>query len=446
VKNIGKHFVWGVGTSAYQIEGAWDTDGKSPSIWDTMAHTLPMADTGDTACDHYNRLDQDLDLLSEIGVTAYHFSIAWTRVLPDGTGQPNEVGLEFYDRLIDGLIDRGIEPWLTLYHWDLPQVLQDLGGWTNRESVAWFKEYATLMADRFGDRVKNWMTINEPWVISVLGHLEGVFAPGLTNWPSTLAASHHLLMAHGSAVLAIRSAVPDASVGLSLDCRPAEPASETAADVAAARHFDGFRNRWFFDPVFGKGYPADMVDAYASKGRLDPDLIQPGDENLIATPIDFCGINYYTSVRIAAGDEETDEPAGPIGIDPPEGYTEMGWIVDPDALERFLLRVQEEWSPKSIVVTENGASYGTGPGEDGAVHDSRRIEYLDAHINATLRARELGAPIDGYFVWSLLDNLEWRAGYSQRFGVVWVDHDTQQRILKDSAHWYRDRIKQYSSD
>lgn len=439
-------FVWGVGTSAYQIEGAWDADGKGPSIWDTMAHTLPMADTGDIACDHYNRLDTDLNLLSEIGVNAYHFSTAWARVLPDGIGTPNEAGLAFYDKLIDGLLERDIAPWLTLYHWDLPQALQDAGGWTNRESVEWFSEYALLMANRFGDRVKNWMTINEPWVIAVLGHLEGIFAPGITDWPSTVAASHHLLMAHGSATRAIRSAVPDANIGLSLDCRPAKPASEAPEDVAATRHFDGFRNRWFFDPVFGKGYPSDMVDTYTEKGRLHPDLIQPGDEDLIATPIDFCGINYYTSVRVAAGEEETDEAEGPIGADPPEGYTEMGWLVDPDALEQFLLRVQEEWSPKSIIVTENGASYGTQPNQNGAVVDAERISYLDGHIAASLRARERGAPIDGYFVWSFLDNLEWRAGYSQRFGIVWVDHNTQQRVLKDSAYWYRDRIGQESSD
>ena len=385
-----KPFVWGVGTSAYQIEGAWDADGKGPSIWDTIAHTLPMADTGDTACDHYNRMDPYLDLLSEIGVNAYHFSTAWTRVLPVGIGTPNEAGLAFYDELIDGLLERDIAPWLTLYHWDLPQALQDAGGWTNRESVEWFTEYALLMANRFGDRVRNWMTINEPWVISVLGHLEGVFAPGITDWPSALAASHHLLMAHGSAVRAIRSAVPDANIGLSLDCRPATPASEAPEDIAATRHFDGFRNRWFFDPVFGKGYPSDMVDIYTERDRLHSDLIQPGDEDLIATPIDFCGINYYTSVRVAAGEEETDEAEGPIGTDPPEGYTEMGWLVDPDALERFLLRVQEEWSPKSMIVTENGASYGAQPNQNGAVVDSERISYLDGHINASLRARNQG--------------------------------------------------------
>jgi beta-glucosidase len=440
------HFVWGVGTSAYQIEGAWDTDGKSPSIWDTMAHTLPMSNTGDIACDHYHRLDEDLDLLSEIGVNAYHFSTAWTRVLPNGVGEPNTKGLAFYDRLVDGLLERDIEPWLTLYHWDLPEVLQDRGGWADRESVEWFTEYASVMAEHFSGRVRNWMTINEPWVVAVLGHLEGLFAPGISDWPTTLAAGHHLLMAHGSATRAIKERIPDAQVGLSLDCRPAVPASTGSADAAAAHHFDGFRNRWFFDPVFGKGYPRDMVATYISKGRLDPALIQPGDEDLIATPIDFCGINYYTSVRVAAGSEETDEAEGPVGIDPPDNYTEMGWLVDPDALEEFLLRVHDEWSPKSIIVTENGASYGTAPDENGVVRDTKRIEYLDSHIEATMRARERGAPVDGYFVWSFLDNLEWRAGYSQRFGIVWVDHDTQQRILKDSAYWYRDRIAQNSAD
>jgi beta-glucosidase len=440
------HFVWGVGTSAYQIEGAWDTDGKGPSIWDTMAHTLPLSDTGDVACDHYHRMDEDLDLLSDIGVNAYHFSTAWTRVLPSGVGELNAGGLAFYDRLVDGLLERGIEPWLTLYHWDLPQALQDRGGWANRESVTWFTEYASVMADHFHDRVNNWMTINEPWVVAFLGHLEGLFAPGISDWPTTLAASHHLLMAHGSATQAIKERSPDANVGLSLDCRPAEPTSTSSADIAATRHFDGFRNRWFFDPVFGKGYPKDMINAYLSEGRLDPDLIQPGDEDLISTSIDFCGINYYTSVRIAAGNEEKDEAEGPIGMNPPQDYTEMGWLVDPDALERFLLRVDDEWSPRSIIVTENGASYSTGPDNSGRVPDTERIEYLDAHIRATVRARERGAPIDGYFVWSFLDNLEWREGYSQRFGIVWVDHNTQQRILKDSAYWYRDRIVHDSSD
>lgn len=434
-------FVWGVGTSAYQIEGAWNEDGKGASIWDTMAHSVPMVDTGDIACDHYHRLEEDLDLLAEIGVEAYHFSIAWTRVLPQGTGEVNRSGLAFYDRLTDGLLERGIEPWLTLYHWDLPQALQDRGGWVNRASVNWFTEYAAVVADHLGHKVRNWMTINEPWVVAFLGHLEGIFAPGLTDWPATLAAAHHQLMAHGSAVRTIKERFPEANVGISLDCRPAVPASSSEADVVAANHFDGFRNRWFFDPVFGRGYPDDMVVAYEAAGRLDATLIRPGDEDLIATPVDFCGVNYYTSIRVAAGKEERDDAEGPVGADPPDGLTEMGWLIDPDALERFLLRIHKEWAPPSIVVTENGASYSDGPGPDGRVHDRRRIDYVDAHIRAVERARERGAPVNGYFVWSFLDNLEWRAGYSQRFGLVWVDHGTQERILKDSAYWYRDRIR-----
>ncbi len=438
-------FRWGVGTSAYQIEGAWNIEGKGPSIWDTMAHSLPMADTGDVACDHYNRLEQDLDLLAELGVNSYRFSTAWTRILPDGTGAPNPAGLDFYDGLINGLIDRGIEPWLTLYHWDLPQALQDRGGWANRESTEWFARYARVMADHFGDRINNWITINEPWVSAFLGHLEGVFAPGIEDWATALAAAHHQLMAHGLATEEIRAAAPSASIGIALDCRPAESASDSAEDLQAARHFDGFRNRWFFDPVFGKGYPPDMVEFYTSEDRLDAGLIRPGDENIIATPIDFCGVNYYTSIRVAAGAAERDEPEGPAGANPPDGYTEMGWLIDPDALERFLVRVNDEWAPKSIVVTENGASYGNGPDSEGSIRDSLRIDYLDAHIRSIVRAQDAGVPVHGYFVWSFLDNLEWRAGYSQRFGLVWVDHVTQQRILKDSGHWYRGRIKQASS-
>lgn len=440
-----KHFSWGVGTSAYQIEGAWDTDGKGPSIWDTMAHSLPMASTGDVACDHYNRLEKDLDLLASTGVTAYRFSTSWPRVLPEGTGTPNDQGLDFYHRLVDGLVARDIEPWLTLYHWDLPQALQDRGGWANRESTEWFAQYASLMADRFGDQVTNWITINEPWVTAFLGHLDGSFAPGLQDWSTALAAAHHQLVGHGLAVRAIRERAPSARIGMALDCRPSIPASAADEDTAANRHFDGFRNRWFFDPVFGKGYPKDMLEMYRLAGRLPEDLIRVDDENLIATPIDFCGVNYYTSVRIEAGSEEMDDPEGPRGVNPPDGFTEMGWLIDPDALEEFLVRVDEEWSPLSIIVTENGASFNDGPNEDGIIRDSRRIDYLDSHVNATLRARDRGVPVDGYFVWSFLDNLEWRDGFAQRFGLVWVNHDTQQRTIKESGHWYRDRIAHETS-
>lgn len=434
------NFSWGVGTSAYQIEGAWNEDGKGESIWDRFAHTRGLPETGDVACDHYHRLEEDLDLLEELGVTAYRFSVAWARVLPDGDGTTNEAGLAFYERLVDGLIDRGIQPWLTLYHWDLPQALQDRGGLKNRDFVMWFEAYATALAARLGDRVKHWITINEPWVAAFLGHEAGVFAPGIEDWPTALTAGHHLLLAHASAMDAIRREVPDASVGIALDCRPGIPASESPEDKAAAVHFDGYRNRWFFDPVFGKGYPQDMVEAYTALGRLPDDLIQAGDLERIAAPVDFCGVNYYTSLHVSAGGEESDHAEGSVGFPPQPGFTEMGWRIDPAAFGQFLRRVESEWNPRSIVVTENGASYSDGPGGDGGVHDSDRIAYVRSHIEAVGEARNDGVRISGYFVWSFLDNLEWTSGFSQRFGLVYVDHTTQIRTIKDSGIWYRDTI------
>ena len=433
-------FTWGVGTSAYQIEGAWQSDGKGESIWDRFLHDRDIQPNGDDACDHYHRLESDLDLLEILGVNAYRFSAAWTRVLPDGTGEVNAAGLEFYDKLVDGLLARGVEPWLTLYHWDLPQALQDAGGWPDRESVDWFTQYTQVMVDHFGDRVTNWITINEPWVSAFLGHRDGIFAPGEQSFSSALRAAHHQLLAHGRAVRVIKEAVPDARVGIALDCRPAIPASDWAADVAAAIHFDGFRNRWFFDPVFGKGYPADMVEDYSATGRLPADLILPGDLEVIAEPIDFCGINYYTSIRIDASSKETDFTEGPVGNPAAPGYTEMGWRIDPDALGNYLRLVHDTWQPASLVITENGASFSDEPGPEGQVHDELRIDYLDQHIAQIEQLREEGLPIDGYFVWSFLDNLEWVSGFAQRFGLVHVDHTTQARTIKDSGYWYRDRI------
>jgi beta-glucosidase len=274
----------------------------------------------------------------------------------------------------------------------------------------------------------------------MLGYREGVFAPGITDWRAALAASHHLLLSHGQAVPVIREHSPGARVGIALDCRPSRPASEDPADVAARRHFDGFRNRWFFDPVFGKGYPEDMIDAYTARGRIDPGgpaFVAAGDMETIAAPVDFLGINYYTSLEVGVGGEESEDTGVPPSADPPPGHTEMGWRNTPGILTRFLERVDEEWGPPSIMITENGASYSDGPGEDGAVHDDRRIEYLREHIAAVAAARAAGVPVDGYFVWSLLDNFEWAQGYSQRFGLVWVDFATGERIPKDSFHWYR---------
>jgi beta-glucosidase len=387
-------------------------------------------------------LDTDLDLLAELGVGAYRFSIAWTRVHPTGAGEVNPAGIAFYLRLVDGLRERGIEAWPTLYHWDLPQALQDRGGWRARETVEAFETYTATMAAALGDRVDVWLTINEPWVAAFLGHLYGVFAPGEEDWGAALAAAHHLLLAHGRAVARIRDS-SNARVGVAIDCRPARPASSSAEDLAATRYFDGFRNRWFFDPVFGRGYPEDVMRAYVARGRLDarPDFVHPGDMDEVSRPIDLLGLNYYTTSVIGAGQEETDDAPVPPGSPAIEGHTEMGWLIDPGGLRDYLVALDQEYGPRSIVVTENGASYNDAPGPDGMIHDTRRIDYLDTHIDAVMEARSLGVPVDGYLVWSLLDNLEWTSGFSQRFGLVWVDHQTQERVPKDSFHWYRRRME-----
>jgi beta-glucosidase len=431
-------FTWGVATSAYQIEGAWDEDGKGESIWDRFAHEGRIGDTGDVACDHFHRLEEDLDLLADLGVDAYRFSIAWTRVLPEGRGPVNPPGLAFYDRLVDGLLERGIEPVPTLYHWDLPQALQDEGGWERRGIADDFAAYAEVVARHFAGRVRRWLTLNEPWVASYMGHLYGVFAPGLTSWQAALAAGHHQLLAHGRAVAAMRRVHPAARIGLALDCRHAVPASGDPADVDATRHFDGFRNRWFFDPVFGQGYPADMLEVFAD--RLPGGLVVDGDLDEIAIPIDHLGLNYYTSIRIDPEHREQEFAEAEPGPSPAPGHTEMGWRIDPDALAAFLRRVHEEWGPAEIMITENGASYGDGPDGAGRIRDQRRIDYIAAHVAAVEEARADGVPVTGYFVWSFMDNLEWAQGFAQRFGLVWVDPATGERIPKDSFAWYRELI------
>jgi beta-glucosidase len=435
-------FKWGVGTSAYQIEGG-RTDGKGDSIWDRFSDEGRLTDPGDVTCDHYHRWQEDIELMATHGIRSYRFSIAWSRVLPAGGGATNPSGIEFYRRLVDGLVEAGIEPVATLYHWDLPARLQDDGGWTARATVDAFTDYAALMVETLGDRVRTWITHNEPWVASMLGHLEGVFAPGLTGWDNALPAAHHILLSHGTAAQAIRERQPDASVGIALDCRPCLPSSTTPEDEDAARHFDGFRNRWFFDPVFDKGYPADIVEEYRRRGRL-PDgplpFVYDGDMATIAAPIDFLGLNYYTSIRVAAEAEESEDTGVPPSSAPPAGYTEMGWEITPEALTTFLQRIDDEYGPTAIVITENGASYSDGPDAHGVVTDHRRIDYLQQHIEATEAAMRSGVPVTGYFVWSLLDNLEWVAGFSQRFGLVWVDHATGRRIPKESLRWYRDVI------
>lgn len=431
-----EEFAWGVATAAYQIEGGRHEDGKGESIWDRFSDQGRLKDPGDVAADHYHRWEEDLDLLSERDLSAYRFSIAWTRVIPDGDGEVNEKGLDFYRRLVEGMRERGIEPYLTLYHWDLPQALQDRGGWASRQTVDAFTRYAGVVADALGDVVDHWITQNEPWVSALLGHLEGVFAPGITDWPTALTVGHHLLLSHGRATEEIRSRVDDVSVGIALDCRPVIPASDSDEDVAAARHFDGFRNRWFFDPVFGRGYPDDMMSVYRDRDRIDPSLVRADDLDLIASPIDFIGVNYYTTLTIGEGAEESDHLEGEPGSDPSPGYTETGWKIDPDGLRSYLEHLSVTYSPASILVTENGASFSDGPDDDGDVDDQRRISYLEGHIAAITSAKDHGVPVDGYFVWSFLDNLEWVDGFSQRFGLVWVDFETGERIPKASFDWY----------
>lgn len=435
-------FIFGVSASAYQIEGAWNEDGKGESIWDRFGREpgrILNGDTGDVACDHYHRYPEDVALLAEAGIPVYSMTTAWTRVIPRGTGPVEPRGIAFYDRLVDEFLEHGITPHITLYHWDLPQALQDNGGWANRDTVDAFVRYADVMSAALGDRVKHWETHNEPWVAAFLGHYFGEFAPGHRDLSEALTVGHHLLLSHGRSVPVIRANVEDAEVGIILDCRPSTPASADPIDVAANRHFDGFRNRWFFDAVFGKGYPQDMVDTYRDRGAFDsevPPFVHPGDLAEIAVPLDFIGINYYTAHAVASGHEEEATTSIEPGPNPPDGYTEMGWEIIPSALTTFLRRIHDDYGATDIRVTENGASYSDGPGPDGRIHDRRRIDYLWSHLNAIADAIALGVPVTGYFVWSALDNFEWTLGYSQRFGLIWVDHATGERIPKDSLAWY----------
>lgn len=442
-------FVWGAATSAYQIEGGRFEDRKGESIWDRFSDQGRLADRGDVACDHFNRWEEDLDLLARLGVTGYRFSVAWTRVFPNGDDDVNTAGLAFYRRLVEGMVARGIRPYLTLYHWDLPQALQDRGGWANRATVTAFARYAEVLAESLGDLVFDWITQNEPWVAAMLGHQSGDFAPGIADWNTALRAGHHLLLSHGLATEVIRASVNDAQVGIALDCRPASPASDRDEDVAATQHFDGFRNRWFFDPVFGLGYPDDMIEAYDRRGRLSDGMgafVRPGDLEAIATPIDFLGLNYYTTIKIAEGHEESEDQHVDTGPDAPDGFTEMGWRVDPSGFEQYLTHIDDVYHPSSIMITENGASYSDRPDSSGEVNDIRRIDYMRKHIAAVLRARSRGIPMNGYFAWSLLDNLEWTQGFRQRFGIVWVDHTTGARTPKQSFDWYSQVIADPSQE
>ena len=431
-------FTWGAATAAYQIEGAWDEDGKGESIWDRFSHTPGMianGETGDIATDHYHRWSQDVGLMKEMGIMAYRFSIAWARLLPAGRGNVNRAGLDFYSRLVDALLEANIEPFVTLYHWDLPQRLQEEGGWPERRVANAFVEYADLVSHSLGDRVRNWMTLNEPHVSAFVGYLHGQHAPGHTDLHEALAASHYFLLAHGLAVPVIRANCPEARVGIALDFRPQTPASSSAADRAAAWHAGGVINRWFLDPLSGRGYPEDMRRAYHD----EMGFIQPGDLDRIAAPLDFLGLNYYfrNIARSNAIDEAENSPRTAV---PNDEFTEMGWEVYPQGVYEMLGQVHFGYGFPAYYITENGAAIRDQVGPDGQVEDPIRVAYIRRHLKKVLEAITIGVPVQGYFVWSLLDNFEWTHGTSKRFGLVYVDYQTLQRTPKASAKWYQQVI------
>ena len=427
-------FRWGVSTSSFQIEGATREDGRGDSIWDTFCRQkgrIANGDTGDVACDHYHRFNEDIALMRTMGVNAYRFSVAWPRVLPAGRGAANEAGLAFYDRLIDTLLGAGIEPWMCLYHWDLPQALDDLGGWQSRDVTGWFADYATLVGRRFGDRVKRFATFNEPAVFTLLGYAYSVGAPGLRDKAALHSAIHHVNLAHGSAVDALRAGVPGASIGAVHNRQPCLPASAAAADEVAAQRFADYWNGAFPEPQHFGCYPHSLANEMERYQR-------PGDMALICRPVDWFGVNHYSPNYIRAN---SDDVLGFGFGSPPDDVprTAMGWPIVPSAFRESLLDIHRRYR-LPIYVLENGTASNDCIGADASVEDPTRIAYLKSYIDAMEQAIKDGADVRGYFVWSLLDNFEWGSGYTQRFGLIFVDYATQRRIPKASFHWYADLI------
>lgn len=446
-------FLWGVATAAYQIEGAVEEDGRGPSIWDTFCHisgNTYNGETGDMAVDHYHRYVEDIALMSEIGVNAYRFSIAWSRLLPEGTGRVNQAGIDFYRRLCKELSGAGIAPVATLYHWDLPQALQDRGGWLNPESVTWFTEYARVAKDSLGGMISSWATLNEPWCTAFLGHSAGEHAPGLSDTPGSLVVAHHLMLAHHSAIRVMRETSPrdDDQLGIVLNLIPAWPQSDTDEDRAAALAVDAVNNRLFTEAVFHGRYPEDILGLFDRYGVAD--RIDLGALSEALQPIDFLGVNYYNINHIENQPGADSMTAWPGTWEariarPPGRLTEMNWGVEPEGLTWMLERVAREHPGVPMLICENGAAYVDEVGPDGMVNDVDRIAYLKGHIDAVGAAIERGADVRGYFVWSLLDNFEWARGYTTRFGIVRVDYETMTRRIKASGLWYRDFLAGRSS-
>ncbi len=435
------NFLWGAATASYQIEGAVFENGKGESIWDRFSHTpgkVQNGDTGDTACDHYHRYKEDITLMKQIGLQAYRFSISWPRIFPEGKGSKNPKGIDFYQRLVDGLLEADIKPTATLYHWDLPQKLQDIGGWENRDCAYYFRDYAGTMFNALGDRVHAWISHNEPMVAALIGHQLGVHAPGKKDTAAALQVAHHLNLSHGLSCTEFgKMKKAGDMIGITINISPVHPATDSEADREAARLQDGMNNRWFLDPVLKGSYPEDAAAAYRKAGA-EPD-IQDGDWDIITSyPVDFLGINYYTRHIVKRGENP------PFGIKQVKAdnaeFTEMGWEIYPEGLYETLKNVQNEYDPPLIFITENGAAVDDKPENGSRVADKKRRDYLAAHFEQARRAIEDGVKLGGYFVWSLLDNFEWAFGYSKRFGIIYIDYETQERTVKDSARWYSEVI------
>ncbi|RAY11627.1 beta-glucosidase [Actinomadura craniellae] len=449
-------FLWGAATAAYQIEGATAEGGRGRSIWDTFA-TVPGAvlngENGDVAVDHYHRFPQDVAMMADLGLTAYRFSVAWPRIQPAGSGPANQAGLDFYSRLVDTLLAAGVQPWPTLYHWDLPQPLEDRGGWPERDTAHRFAEYAALVHGALGDRVGNWMTVNEPWCAAFLGYASGEHAPGRREPAAALAAAHHLLLGHGLAVSAMRADRPGVRVGPAVNLYAVSPQTDAPEDLDAARRIDGMQNRLFLDPLLLGRYPDDLLADLAPYGFAEH--VRDGDLAAINAPIDLLGVNYYSRHTVSGlPGEATQAVSSPfssvspwVGADHvrfvPAGrpVTGMGWEIDETGLAEVLTRLHRDYPAVPLYITENGAGYDDELDGDGAVHDIERIRYLDAHLRVCHGAIGAGVPLRGYFTWSLMDNYEWAWGYSKRFGLVYVDYATQRRVPKDSAAWYAQVIR-----
>ncbi|MGE5583415.1 MAG: GH1 family beta-glucosidase [Bacillota bacterium] len=435
-----KDFLWGVATASHQIEGGTREDGKGESIWDRFNHIPGKISDGtnaDVACDHYHLYPQDIQLMKELGIKTYRLSVSWPRIFPEGKGRPNPKGIEFYRRLLSLLAENNIKPAVTLFHWDLPQKLQDIGGWANREVAGYFEQYARYVFKELGDLAPIWITLNEPSVYTFVGHNEGRHAPGITDFSTALQVSHHLLLGHGKAVRAYRELGLKGEIGLSQNMTPNYPASEKEADKIAARRCDGYWNRWFTDPLFKGEYPQDMLDWYSTRVVL-PEITKE-DLDIISTPLDFLGLNNYFGTMVTQ-----DETRWPLELSESfigEYRTETGWGINPDCFYDLLKRLHRDYQVAKIYITENGCAFKDMINRDGVVLDENRVDYLYRHLYSAYKAIREGVNIAGYYVWSLMDNFEWAEGYSKRFGIVYVDYPTQRRIIKKSGYWYREVIK-----